>query len=40
MGQEISKKEVSLMQDIQLPGDELDDQNEDVEASEAETTMK
>ena len=38
-GQEISKEEVSLIQDIQLPGDEeVDNQTEDVEASEGENT--
>ena len=28
-GQEISEEEVSLIQDIQLPGDEVDDETED-----------
>ena len=37
-GQEISEEEVSLIQDIQLPGDEVDNQAEDVEASEGENT--
>ena len=35
-GQEISEEEVSLIQDIQLPGDEVDNQAEDIEASEEE----
>ena len=37
-GQEISEEEVSLIYDIQLPGDEVDDQAEDVEASEGGNT--
>ena len=37
-GQEISKEEVSLIQDIQLPEDETDNQAADVEASEEENT--
>ena len=37
-GQEISEEEVSLIQDIQLPGDEVDGQAEDVETSEGENT--
>ena len=35
-GQEISKEEVSLMQGIQLPEDELDVQTEDMKISEEE----
>ena len=35
-GQEISEKEVSLIQGIQLPEDEVDDQTKDVEALEEE----
>ena len=33
-GQEISKEEVSLIQDIQLPEDEVKDPDEDIETSE------
>ena len=35
-GQEISKEEVSLIQDIQLPEDETNNLAEDVETSEEE----
>ena len=38
MGQEISEEEASLIQNIQLPDDEVDCQNEDQEASEEEST--
>ena len=38
MGQEISEEEASLFQNIQLPEDEIDCQNEDQEASEEEST--
>ena len=38
MGQEISEEEASLIQNIQLPEDEVDCQNEDLEASEEEST--
>ena len=34
MGQEISEEEVSLIQDIQLPKEEMNGSNEDTEASE------
>ena len=37
-GQEISEEEVSLIQGIQLPEDEVDDQTKDMEASEEEAT--
>ena len=37
-GQEISKEEVSLIQDIQLPEDETNNPAEDVEVSEEENT--
>ena len=37
-GQEISEEEASLIQNIQLPEDEVDCQNEDLEASEEEST--
>ena len=33
-GQEISEEEVSLIQDIQLPEDEVKDPDEDIETSE------
>ena len=36
--QEISEEKVSLIQGIQLPEDEVDDQTKDVEASEEEAT--
>ena len=36
-GQEISKEEVSLKQDIQLPEDEVKDPDEDIETSEEDT---
>ena len=38
MGQEISEEEASLIQNIQLLEDEVDCQNEDLEASEEEST--
>ena len=34
MGQEISEEEVSLIQDIQLPEEEMNGSNKDTEASE------
>ena len=34
MGQEISEEEVSLIQDIQLPEEEMNGSTEDTEASE------
>ena len=34
MGQEIRKEEVSLIQDIQLPEEEMNSSTEDTEASE------
>ena len=37
-GQEISEEEVSLIQGIQLPEDEVDDQTKDMEVSEEEAT--
>ena len=37
-GQEISEEEVSLIQGIQLPEDEVDDQTKDVEALEEDAT--
>ena len=37
-GQEISEEEVSLIQGIQLPEGEVDDQTEDLKASEEEAT--
>ena len=37
-GQEISEEEASLIQNLQLPEDEVDCQNEDLEASEEEST--
>ena len=37
-GQEISEEEDSLIQDIQLPGNEVVDQTEEIEASERENT--
>ena len=37
-GQEISKEEVSLIQDIQLPEDEIEDPDEDIETSEGDAT--
>ena len=37
-GQEISEEEVGLIQDIQLPGNEVDNQAEDIEASEGKNT--
>ena len=36
-GQEISKEEVSLIQDIQLTKDEVKDPDEDIETSEGDT---
>ena len=36
-GQEISKEEVSLIQDIQLTEDEVKDPDEDIETSEGDT---
>ena len=38
IGQESSEEEVSLIQGIQLPEDEVDDQTKDVEALEEELT--
>ena len=38
MGQEILEEEASLIQNIQLLGDEVDCQNKDLEASEEEST--
>ena len=38
MGQDISEEEASLIQNIQLPEDEVDCQNEDLETSEEEST--
>ena len=35
-GQEISEEEISLIQNIQLPEDEMDSPDEDAEASEEE----
>ena len=37
-GQEISEEEVSLIQDIQLPEDEVKDPDKDIETSEGDTT--
>ena len=37
-GQEISEEEASLIQNIQLAEDEVDCQNEDLEASKEEST--
>ena len=37
-GQEISKEGVSLIQDIQLPEDEVKDPDEDIETSEGSAT--
>ena len=38
MGQEISEEEASLIQNIQLPEDEANCQNEDLQTSEEEST--
>ena len=37
-GQEISEEEVRVIQDVQLPDDEVDNQAEDIEASKGENT--
>ena len=37
-GQEISKEEVRLIQNIQLPEDEVEDPDEDIETSDGDAT--